>query len=69
MVLRIFCYLKKFIDDYLEYCKGVEMSSIEIDEASRKAVISLIRRPLRDSLKNLTKKENVGLHQLMQVKI
>lgn len=67
MVLRIFGQLKKFIDDYLGYCAGVELTSMEIDEAARKAVISLIRRPLRDSLKKLTKQENVGLHQLMQV--
>ena len=67
MVLRIFGQLKKFIDEYLEYCAGVEMNSLEIDEASRKALISLVRRPLRDSLKKLTIKDNVGLHQLMQV--
>ena len=68
MVLRIFGQLKKFIDEYLEYCAGVEMNSVQIDEASRKALVSLVRRPLRDSLKKLTVQDNVGLHQLMQVR-
>ena len=62
MVLRVFGQLKKFIDEYFEYCSGVEMSSIAMDEAARKALISLIKGPLRGSLERLTAKDNVGLH-------
>lgn len=67
MVLRVFGQLKKFIDEYFEYCSGAEMSSIAMDEVARKALISLIKGPLRGSLERLTAKDNVGLHQLMQV--
>ena len=48
---------------------GLEMSQIEKEESCRRAMTSLIRRPLRDALKKKTEAGNMALNILMQVKI
>ena len=47
---------------------GLEMSQIEKEESCRRAMTSLIRRPLRDALKKKTEAGNMALNILMQVK-
>ena len=51
------------------YMNGLEMSQIEKEESCRRAMTSLIRRPLRDALKKKTEAGNMALNILMQVKI
>ena len=74
--------MRNFIDEYLMYMNGLEIAPVEKvfsiffkllikfrvkEELSRKAMTTLIRRPLRDALKKKTEQDNIGLNTLMQV--
>ena len=61
--------MRAFIDEYLLYMSGLEIAPVEKEESGRKAMTTLIRRPLRDALKKKTEEQNIGLNTLMQVMI
>ena len=48
---------------------GLEIAPVEKEESGRKAMTTLIRRPLRDALKKKTEEQNIGLNTLMQLSI
>ena len=59
--------MKAFIDEYLLYMNGLEMSQVEKEETCRRSLTTFIRRPLRDALKLKTGQNNIGLNTFMQV--
>ena len=61
--------MRAFIDEYLLYMSGLEIAPVEKEESGRKAMTTLIRRPLRDALKKKTEEQNIGLNTLMQLSI
>jgi hypothetical protein len=67
MVLRIFGRMKEFIDEYFLYFSGSDLNRIQRDDQARRAVISLIKRALRQTIKTKLDQNNVGLNELMQV--
>ncbi|CBY35183.1 unnamed protein product [Oikopleura dioica] len=69
MVLRIFGRMKEFIDEYFLYFSGSDLNRIQRDDQARRAVISLIKRALRQTIKTKLDQNNVGLNELMQLSI
>jgi len=61
--------MKAFLDEYLLYMNGLEMSQIEKEETCRRSLTTFIRRPLRDALKVKTGQNNIGLNTFMQFNI